>query len=223
MLQLHMRLYIEHLNGLYSNMKNRIAKIISAVGHPLLTIPLFIMATLFYFKTFENALLISVLIIGGLIIPVSYSMYRKSKNGTYTNFDVSNKTQRQRWYPVPIVLLTILTVVLYLTHQPLSLCYGMLCGLLLLISCGFMNQYSKVSLHTAYSFYIVVLAWQIVGIRISIFFILLAIIIAWSRWVLKQHNILELILGCALGLLFGLLFVFLVKDELVQVGYKKII
>jgi hypothetical protein len=209
---LHMRLFIKCWNGLGFNMENRIAKIISAIGHPLLTISLFVMITLFHFGTFENALLISALIIGGLIIPVSYNMYRKSKSGAYTNFDVSDKTQRQRWYLLPIVLLTGLTVILYLTHQPLSLCFGMLCGLLLLISCGFMNQYLKVSLHTAYSFYIVVLAWQIVSVRISIVFILFAIIIAWSRWVLKRHSIWELVLGCFLGLLFGFLFVFLVRS-----------
>jgi membrane-associated phospholipid phosphatase len=210
MLLLRMKLFIKRSNGLNSDMENKIAKIISAIGHPLLTIPLFVMVTLFHFETFESAMRISVLITGGLIIPVSYSMYRKSKKGAYTNFDVSDRVQRQRWYLLPIALLTVLTVVLYLTHQPLPLCYGMLCGLLLLICSSFTNQFLKVSLHTAYSFYIVVLAWQIVGARIGIVFILLAIIVSWSRLVLKRHSILELIFGCVFGVLFGLLFVFLV-------------
>jgi membrane-associated phospholipid phosphatase len=211
MLLLRTRLFIKCLNGLDSKKVDKIAKIISVIGHPLLTIPLFIMVTLFHFEAFESALRISALIAIGLIMPVGYSMYRKSKKGEYTNFDVSDRVQRQRWYLLPIVLLSVLTAILYLTHQPLSLCYGMLCGLLLLICSSFTNQFLKVSLHTAYSFYIVVLAWQMVGIKIGIVFILLAIIVSWSRWVLKRHSIIELILGCFFGVLFGLLFVFLVK------------
>jgi ABC-type Na+ efflux pump permease subunit len=73
--------------------KLRIAKFISFTGHPLLTIPLFVCIVMFATESFGKALFISVLIIGGIFVPSIVSMYAKSKNGTYTNFDFSDQRQ----------------------------------------------------------------------------------------------------------------------------------
>ena len=71
-------------------MKQRIAKLISVAGHPLLTIPLFVVFVMFSFENIGKAVFISFLIIGCIFIPLIVRLYLKSKNGSYTNFDVTN-------------------------------------------------------------------------------------------------------------------------------------
>jgi len=62
-------------------MKIKIAKYISVIGHPLLTIPLFVVSILFRFQDFNSALLISVLMVFGIILPLTIKMYRSEKKG----------------------------------------------------------------------------------------------------------------------------------------------
>lgn len=48
-------------------------------------------------------------------------MYYGKKNGVYTNFDVSDKVERQAWYKYVLALLLIVTVVLFVTDQSRNL------------------------------------------------------------------------------------------------------
>ena len=70
-------------------MKKNIAHIVSVLGHPLLTIPLYVALVMFGSEDFKRASLNTFLIIGCVFIPVTMWLYIKSRNGSYTNFYVT--------------------------------------------------------------------------------------------------------------------------------------
>jgi membrane-associated phospholipid phosphatase len=186
-------------------MKQKIATYISIIGHPLLTIPLFIIITLFSQESFERAVWISVLFIAGIFIPLAIKMYRNTKKGTYTNFDVSDKSQRQYWYLFAILLLVIVTVILFVTDQPSTIRWGTLSALLLLIASTLLNYAIKSSLHVSYNILLAFFAMPM-SVVSGMIILLLIIPIAWSRYTLKLHTLKELLSGAVLGLCAGLVF-----------------
>lgn len=60
------------------------AKLISFIGHPLLTIPIYLAAVMFAFEDFTAAPFNSALIIGGIFLPWGVRMYIMSLSMFYT-------------------------------------------------------------------------------------------------------------------------------------------
>lgn len=186
------------------------AKFVSIVGHPLLTASLFTIYVTYQQLPFRNAILISGLLIGGVVLPVSWLSYRKVRQGQFTNFDVSDQKQRSRFYPLVIGLLGGATGCLFATNQPQPFCYGMLFALFLIGSSYLINFFSKASLHTSLSFF---LAWAMALINpvLGIAMILFSFLIAFSRLLLKRHTFVEIIIGAFLGLATGASFYWTVR------------
>ncbi|MEO8516892.1 MAG: hypothetical protein ABI426_09110 [Flavobacterium sp.] len=184
-------------------MKTKIASYISIIGHPLLTIPVFSIIIFFTYEEFQKALIHSGLILVGFFLPLSIKMYVNSKNGTYTNFDVSNRTQRQSWYIFAILLLFAFTVFLFVTDQPRVLRLSVLFSLLLLLTSQIMNYFIKSSLHVSFNIFLSFLILPI-NLYIGLFFLAFTIVIAWSRLTLKRHTLKEIIAGTIVGLTIGL-------------------
>jgi hypothetical protein len=182
----------------------KIANIISIIGHPLLTIPLFVAIVMFGFEVFSKAALISFLIIGCVFIPVTLMMYKKSKNGTYTNFDVSDKTQRRSLFIFAIPILIIVTSILFFTNQSKNLCISVLFALILLIISYLVNFYIKSSLHVSLNIY---LSSLIVtnNFKIGIAVLLFTGLISWSRVKLGRHSLKEVIVGFIIGLIVSII------------------
>lgn len=129
-------------------------------------------------------------------------MYRKQAKGTYTNFDVSDREQRQGWYWLVLGLLAGVTGVTYLTGQTYLLRLILLLATLLLVAAQLLNRFFKSSLHVSLNTYLAFLLLLFTPM-VGVLLLLLVPIIAWSRWQLGRHTISELLLGGALGLLFG--------------------
>lgn len=183
-------------------MNKKLANIISTIGHPLLTIPVFVIIVLFTYEDFYNAAIISTLIISCVFIPISVKMYLGSKKGTYTNFDVSDKKQRQSWYLVVLFLALFLTVILFVTNQSHALKWNALFFFLLLLASKFLNYYTKSSLHVSLNVFLTFLIIPF-SISLGIIFFVFVLFISWSRIVLKRHTLKEVIYGSVLGLLIG--------------------
>jgi membrane-associated phospholipid phosphatase len=178
------------------------ARIVSVVGHPLVTTSILTLYVAFNQVAFFNALFVSALLLGGVILPVSWQNYRRTQQGQYTNFDVSDRQQRYRFYPVLMGLLALVTGLLFVTGQPRSFCYGFL-SMLLLIGCSYLiNFFSKASLHTSISIFI---AWAVLLISqpMALVMMLFALVVTASRLVLNRHYLSELVIGALLGLLVG--------------------
>ncbi|WP_460970735.1 phosphatase PAP2 family protein [Spirosoma migulaei] len=178
------------------------AKALSILGHPLLTITLFALYVTFQQLSIRNAIIISAGLLGGVVLPISWYNYRKVKRGQFTNFDVSDQRQRAQFYPVLIGAISLLTGLLFATHQPRHFCYGAACALLLVVSSYGVNQYVKASLHTSLSFF---LTWAIYSINqpLGLLMGVFAILIGVSRLVLGRHTLLEILVGALIGLIAG--------------------
>jgi len=183
-------------------MTAKIANFISVLGHPLLTVSLFSILSIFNFESIERASVISALIIGVVIIPTTIKMYRGKKNGVYTNFDVSDKVERQAWYKYVLTLLLIVTLTLFLTHQSLNLRLSVLFFFLLLLTSQIVNNFIKSSLHVSLNIFIIFLISPM-NLIIGLLLFLFVLIIAWARLSLKRHTVKEIILGASIGLFWG--------------------
>ena len=132
----------------------KIAKAISFIGHPLLTIPLFVTIMMFAFEDFEKALLNSTLIIGCIFLPLFLRIYVKSKNGTYTNFDVSDRIQRKTLYTFIIPLMIVVTGISFKTSPASNYSISVLFATILIIISQVINLFIKSSLHVSLNIYL---------------------------------------------------------------------
>jgi membrane-associated phospholipid phosphatase len=182
----------------------RIANIISVVGNPLYTIPVFVLIVMFGNEDFSKASLISFLIIGCIFIPVILWMYIKSKNGTYTNFDVSDKNQRKSlfWFAFPLVL--IITVFMFVTNQSRNLSISMLFALILVVTSQITNFFIKSSLHVSLNIFLSSLIFT-VNYKMGIAVLLFTGLLIWSRLKLERHTVKEVFTGFVIGLLISLI------------------
>lgn len=184
-------------------MNIRVANILSTIGHPLLTIPTFVIVVLSTYEDFYKASIISILLLGLVIVPLSIKMYSGSKNGTYSNFDISDKTERQSWYLIPLFLLLILTIILFLTNQSHIIKWNSLFFFLLLLISNFINRYIKSSLHVSLNTFLTFLIMPI-NLILGTLFLVFVLFVSWSRIILKRHTLKEVVYGGIIGLLIGL-------------------
>lgn len=185
--------------------KSVIAKYISIIGHPFLTIPIFLIVILFAREGVANAGTLAMLIIGGIFIPISIRTYIGVRRGKYTNLDVSDQRQRQQWFMLTTALVLLVTALLWITKQDIIVCVAMTVSLFLMIVSQLINFVVKASMHVAYHTYLSFVVFffnQWVGIL----FLLFLPMLAWSRLYLKRHTKPEVFSGLVLGLFFGSLF-----------------
>jgi membrane-associated phospholipid phosphatase len=97
---------------------------------------------------------------------------------------------------------------LWLSNQPGPVLTGGLVLIQLLMISFLLNFRIKVSLHLAIAAYISIALCPI-NFPMGIGLFVLLPLIAWSRWYLGRHGILELVLGALLGLICGFEFLWL--------------
>jgi hypothetical protein len=185
---------------------HKAAAIVSFLGHPLLTFPVFVVLVSFRSFEVEKASLISFVAIVGVIVPVTIRNYLKARRGEYTNFDVSNREERKGFYPLPVILIALALLVFYFTDQPPDVIAGTLLSLLLMITAGLINLKIKCSLHAAASVFLSFLllkVWFYAGVVMFAFTIFICI----SRFILKRHSVVEIIAGLVVGSVFGSVYV----------------
>jgi hypothetical protein len=179
------------------------ARFISIIGHPLLTIPLYILIVMFAFEDFKKASLNSLLIIGGIFLPLVLRMYFKHKNGTYTNFDVSDRIQRKSLFLFAIPFMIVVTIISFKTKQSITFSLSVLFATILVLISQIINLFVKSSLHVSLNIYLSLLMMTLY-LKVGIIFLFFSGLIAWSRIVLKRHTIKEVIFGCGVGFVISL-------------------
>lgn len=186
-------------------LKTAIAKLISTLGHPFLTVPVFVVFLLFSIEPTEQAIILSVLIIGGIFVPVGLKTIRGVRKGTYTNLDVSDRSQRQRWFIATTLLLLAVTVIIWVTGQARTLRVAVACALLLLIAAQAVNTRIKASMHLAFHVFLGMLILYL-NSRAGAIFLLFTPFLAWSRIHLRRHVGSEVMVGVLLGIALGAVF-----------------
>jgi len=185
-------------------MKQAIAKWISMCGHPLLTIPLFVIITMLATKDIGKASLVIFLIVGCIFVPLVAWLYIKSKNGTTTNFDVSDRKQRKSLFVFILPVLMLVTIILYRTEQSKTVCLSVFFGLVITFVSQLVNLRIKSSLHVSMTIYLAFLIMPL-NYLMGIVVLLLSGLIGWSRIVLGRHTLKEVLWGGGIGLTIGLI------------------
>jgi membrane-associated phospholipid phosphatase len=185
-------------------MKQTIAKCLSLGGHPLLTIPLFVIITMFATENTGKAALVILLVVGGIFVPLIAWLYIKSKNGTTTNFDVSDRKQRKSLFVFILPVLMLVTIILYYTGQSKTVCLSVFFGLVITFVSQLVNLRVKSSLHVSMTIYLAFLIMPLNYIA-GIIVLLLSVLIGWSRIVLGRHTLKEVLWGGGIGLTIGLI------------------
>lgn len=184
-------------------MIQKVAKVISILGHPFLTIPIYTLAITFSVCEIKDALFISFIIVGCFFVPVILWNFINTKRGKYTNFDVSDQKERGSMYVFVIPILTAVLFIFYLSHQSNSLILTILFALILTVVSYLINFKIKCSGHISLTIF---LSFIVLPKNLNAAFILLicALIIGWSRIALKRHTFIEVLAGMIIGLVIGL-------------------
>src|SRR5690606_22723645 len=110
---------------------------------------------LFSIESAKQATYLSLLIIGGIFVPIGIATLRGVRKGTYTNLDVSDQTQRQKWFITTTLLLFVVTLIIWLTDQERTLRLAVTCALILLITAQVVDTRNKTYTHIAFHVYLV--------------------------------------------------------------------
>lgn len=181
------------------------ARIVSVIGNPL-CVGLFFGVYL-YFSEKESEklrnlpLLYSLVIIIPTAVFISYNVFRKR----FSDFDVSNQTQRNEVFKLLVVLSSVLTTILYFrAYPPKALLLSFILLLYVLISYG-VNQKVKASIHTGMAF---LFAWIFYPIdsTVALALFLFGFVNAWSRLVLSRHSLKEVVYGFIIGNSIGAVY-----------------
>ena len=179
-----------------------IARFFSIIGHPLLTISLLVYFLSHYKLPSKEADKISLIIICGVAIPIVLHNIWKWRKGRYSNFDVSDRQQRQRFFPVVLVLLACVGIYMWYWKISAELSASIAVFWCMVVTFMIVNLKMKASLHAGINFYIVSILMFYTP-RWGIIILLLAILVAVSRRLLQRHTWIEIIVGTCLGVLFG--------------------
>lgn len=191
-------------------MNKKLAAIISVIGHPLLTLSIFTIIASFAYEDYQSALWHSSFVLAGVFVPLTLKMYLGFKSGAYSNFDVSNKSQRQSWYVFAILVLLIVVIVLFLTGQARQLKFSVLFSLILLVVSKIVNYGIKSSLHVSFNVFLSFLILPM-SLPAGIFFLGFTVLVAWARLVQKRHTMKEIIAGAMIGLVIGIISLYIIQ------------
>lgn len=186
---------------------NKIANLISTIGHPLMLGTVYVIFISFYELEQNTAWIISGLIIGLVTVPIIIHNWIKLKNGSYSNFDVSDQQERIGFYPFTIALFTVCFFVFFYFDFPKIVVKTTVFFTLMLCCMAVINFRTKASLHLAIALFI---ATKILSLSLPLAFIYLAFafLIGWSRWYLGRHTQEELLIGSIVGGFCGWLAIF---------------
>lgn len=189
-------------------MRHKTASVISILGHPLFTIPVFVATVMFKNENFKKAFFIAFLIIGCIFLPLILRLFVKTKNGTYTNFDVSDRIQRKTVFTFVIPFMVIVTFVLFKTQQNHDLCLSIVFATILVSISQGVNFFIKSSLHVSLNIYLSFLVMML-NLKIGIMVFLFTGLLGWSRIVLGRHTMKEVLVGGVIGLSISLLMFYI--------------
>lgn len=185
----------------------KISTVISAIGHPLLVIAIATMIIAFHLYDRDKAFLVSLVVIGIAIIPVTINNYTKTRKKVYTNFDVSDQKQRASFFKFSLLVLGIATLVLYFIPGTEEFFLGTFFALMMLATAAIINIKIKSSIHTSVIFYVAISVYKIYAPATFILFGL-GILVGISRLVLNRHTKKEVMVGGLIGVAFGLLLLY---------------
>jgi membrane-associated phospholipid phosphatase len=183
-----------------------VARIISALGHPLVLLGVSSAVIAFRAYNVTRAAIVSAVMIGIVIIPVTLHNIWKTKTKAYTNFDVSDQKQRNSFYKVGLILLGSATAMLFFVPDASDFFIGTLFAFLMMLTSAVVNLKIKASLHTSVCMYLT-FVYSLLNIPLALVMLVFTILVAISRLILKRHSLSEVGVGAVIGVCFGTMLV----------------
>jgi hypothetical protein len=183
-------------------MSHRIARLVSILGHPLLTLPLAILALLSaYAPASVHATAIGIAIVAAAVM--GYSRWQV-KRERWAHIDASRPSERAGLNRALLVLLPVLAAVAALRDAyELALGLALSAGLILIAMA--LMRWCKLSLHVAFAAYAAGLLWMLSPFAGGVAFFFTAAI-AWSRLHLDRHRPRDVAIGAIAGIVAALAY-----------------
>ncbi len=179
------------------------ARFISIALHPFVTMPLAVaLAT----RTLGFDGRVTATVIGALAIAVGIvGVYATVKvaRGEFSNIDVSERTQRPRFYAVMILATIACALLFHAIDLPQAVVRGTAISAGLLVASWLANYILKVSLHVAYTVFSVAIAWSSLSEGARGASAVICLLMVWSRIEMRRHTPIEAVAGGALGAIAG--------------------
>jgi hypothetical protein len=180
-----------------------LARLLSVVFHPFVMVAALVGVAAAARQPAGQAMRTIALVVGFTVLPISVLMIRNVRRGMWESADASRRHERRTLYLVTGVgLITLLAYVAIAGERQLFLVRGVAATLAMLLVCGAMMRWTKVSLHMAFAS----LAATALGLmRSPVGYLLLIALpaLAWSRLSLERHTPGEVAIGAIIGVAAG--------------------
>jgi len=175
------------------------ARAVSWMGHPLVFVTVSVGIVVVSRLARRDALSILLVLFVSVILPTALLLFGGVRSGHWSDADISVRTERKRFYPMTILLLTIGIVALWSLRASNFVLRGTLVTFALFILAAIANFWIKLSLHALFAFYCSVILFRINPLFGGVAFAL-ATTLFWSRLHLQRHDLAEMLTGTLLGL-----------------------
>lgn len=181
-----------------------LARAVSILGHPLLMLPLAVLALSAANDGSGRTMAVIAAGFGVFAaIVMAYSWWQVDR-GRWLHVDASDRNERHALNRFLLIALVCAVVVAWLGSLR-ELALGLALSALLIGLAMAVSRWCRLSLHLAFAVYAAMLLSGI-DWRIAIGGFLFAALLAWSRLALQRHTPRDLLVGAAAGVLSGALF-----------------
>lgn len=183
----------------------KVSKFISAIFNPINSLIFFYLV----YSSKNYSLLESVQMFLPLflimILPVSAWIFWNVKKKNYSNFDVSNRIQRKSLYFFIGGAITVYLIYMYLRFEVIDWVLFFLLALIFLMQIS--NYFIKSSMHTALNVFVAALFFTISPLLGGIW-LLISILVGFSRIILKRHSPAEVFMGALLATIVSFIYLY---------------
>lgn len=178
------------------------ARLISIIFHPLVIISLF--CAIYIPKVYGQEVAdLVMLLIGAIgILPIVLFNSIQLIRGKISNFDLSNHVERNKTFPLLLLILIILITAGWYVDLPDQLIFILaIYSIMITIFFLFRNRL-KISLHASTAYFLsMIIIFSF--LELGCYAIAISTIVSISRVILKRHTVLEVIVGGSCGLISG--------------------
>lgn len=186
-------------------MPNHLARALSILGHPLLSLPVAALLLAAYRGAEParlSALAMVMALVGGGVM--GYSRWQVRRN-RWRHVDASGRDERRGLNRFLLLLFAVAAVAAWWLSAQRELALGLALSALLVAAAMLSARWCKLSLHVAFAMYAAVLLVQVSWLA-CVLWAGFAAAVAWSRLALARHVPRDLLAGALAGTLAGLAF-----------------
>lgn len=179
-------------------MRHQIARSISVIGHPFVSILLLVAITSFRLHDAAESLHRTVIITLAILLPLGLFVRQRHRSGRWSTVDASIASERPALYAAAFALLLPVALYFLWRDRDHETARGLIATILLLGLAAFLNRWIKLSLHVAMAAFTGLILWQVAPI-VGALWLAFLLPLGWSRLALARHSAAEVVGGALLG------------------------